>query len=205
MEKKKSMRIAILVNLLILILLSAAVPLPNYSSFAASNEKSDLVALKIQNDSTSTAYLWLDGPSFYYLVVKPGETKTYTVMRGEYFKDVSYCGARDSSIIDLSRHIRLVMPVCGANSRQSPSSPHVVNITNTIKIVKVTLTNEADSKVLAILTGPSTYVFSLDKEVSKDYTIAKGDYEVQYFACGAYSVKEFSAYHKSVLKFKCPK
>ena len=126
-------------------------------------------------------------------------------MRGEYFKDVSYCGARDSSIIDLSRHIRLVMPVCGANSRQSPSSPHVVNITNTIKIVKVTLTNEADSKVLAILTGPSTYVFSLDKEVSKDYTIAKGDYEVQYFACGAYSVKEFSAYHKSVLKFKCPK
>jgi len=205
MEKKRSKRIPIFISLIILVFLSAAIPLPNSAAIASAKEKSDLVALKIQNDSSSTAYLWLDGPTFYYFVVKPGETKTYTVLRGEYFKDVSYCGARDSSIVDLSRHTKLLMPVCGANSRQSPSSPHVVNITNTIKIVKVTLTNEADSRVLAILTGPSTYVFTLDKDASKDYTIAKGDYEVQYFACGAYSEKEWSAYHKSVLKFKCPK
>lgn len=205
MDKIKSKRIPILISLAILVFLSAAIPLPNSFAFTALNEKSDLVALKIQNDSSSNAYLWLEGPTFYYFVVRPGETKTYTVKRGEYFKDVSYCGATDSSIVDLSRHTKLVMPVCGANARQSPSSPHVVNITNTIKIVKVTLTNEADSKVLAILTGPSTYVFSLDKDASKDYTIAKGDYEVQYFACGAYSVKEWSAYHQSLLKFKCPK
>ena len=195
----------ILVNLLLLLLVTAAVPLPQSSSFTTNAEKSDLVALKVDNQSTSNAYLWLDGPSFYYLVVKPGESKTFTVMRGEYFKDVSYCGARDSSIIDLTKHTRLVMPVCGANSRQTPSSPHVVNITNTIKIVKVTLKNEAESKVLAILTGPSTYVFSLDKEASKDYTITKGDYEVQYYACGKYGVREFSAFHNGVLKFKCPK
>lgn len=205
MDKIKSKRIPILISLAILVFLSAAIPLPNSFAFTALNEKSDLVALKIQNDSSSNAYLWLEGPTFYYFVVRPGETKTYTVKRGEYFKDVSYCGATDSSIVDLSRHTKLVMPVCGANARQTPSSPHVVNITNTIKIVKVTLTNEADSKVLAILTGPSTYVFSLDKDASKDYTIAKGDYEVQYFACGAYSVKEWSAYHQSLLKFKCPK
>jgi hypothetical protein len=156
------------------------------------------------NQSSGYVYLWLNGPSFYYLAVKPGETKTYTVMRGEYFKDVSYCGARDSSIIDLTKYTKLLMPMCGANTRQSPSSPHVVNITNTIKIVKVTVKNEADSRVLAILTGPSTYVFSLDKEDSKDYTIAKGDYEVEYYACGKYGVREFSAFFNSVLKLKCP-
>ena len=195
----------ILVNLLLMLLVTAAAPLPQSTSFATNAEKSDLIALKVDNQSTSNAYLWLDGPSFYYLVVKPGESKTFTVMRGEYFKDVSYCGARDSSIIDLTKHTRLVMPVCGANSRQTPNSPHVVNITNTIKIVKVTVTNAAESKVLAILTGPSTYVFSLDKDASKDYTIAKGDYEVQYFACGKYGVREFSAFYNSVLKLKCPK
>ena len=194
-----------LVNLLLMLLVTAAVPLPQSTSFATNAEKSDLIALKVDNQSTSNAYLWLDGPSFYYLVVKPGESKTFTVMRGEYFKDVSYCGARDSSIIDLTKHTRLIMPVCGANSRQTPNSPHVVNITNTIKIVKVTVTNAAESKVLAILTGPSTYVFSLDKDASKDYTIAKGDYEVQYFACGKYGVREFSAFYNSVLKLKCPK
>jgi len=205
MDKIRSMRILIVISLIIMVFLTAAVPLPNSTAVAATNQKSDLVALKIQNDSSSTAYIWLDGTSFYYFVVKPEETKTFTVLRGEYFKDVSYCGARDSSIIDLTRHTKLLMPVCGANSRQTPSSPHVVNITNTIKIVKVTLTNEADSRVLAILTGPSTYVFSLDKDATQDYTIAKGDYEVQYFACGSYSEKEWSAYHNSLLKFKCPK
>jgi hypothetical protein len=205
MDRKKSLRVLILVNLLIMLLVTAAVPLPKSTSFGASNEKSDMVALRVDNHSTSIAYLWLDGPAFYYLVVNPGESKTFTVLRGEYDKDVSYCGAKDSSTIDLTKHTRLVMPVCGANSRQSPSSPHVVDITNTIKIVKITVTNDADSKALAILTGPSTYVFSLDKDVSKDYTIAKGDYEVQYFACGKYGVREFSAYFNSVLKIKCPK
>lgn len=205
MNRKRSLRGLILVNLLILVLMSAAVPLPNSVNFASTSEKSDLVALKVENDSTSYAYLWLDGPAFYYLVVKPGETKTFTVKRGEYFKKVSYCGAKDSSTIDLTKHTKLIMPVCGANTRQLSSSPHVVNITNTIKIVKVTVTNDSESKVLAILTGPSTYVFSLAKEESKDYTIAKGDYEVQYFACGKYGVREFSAFHNSVLKLKCPK
>jgi len=205
MIRKRSLRGVIMANILILVLMSAAVPLPNSVSLASTSEKSDLVALKVENDSTSYAYLWLNGPSFYYLVVKPGETKTFTVMRGEYFKDVSYCGARDSSIIDITKQTRLIMPVCGANTRQLSSSPHIVNITNTIKIVKVTVTNDSESRVLAILTGPSTYVFSLDKDVSKDYTIAKGDYEVQYFACGKYGVREFSAYHNGVLKLKCPK
>ena len=205
MATYKTKRYAFLISLVVLVFLSAAIPLPNSAALNSVNEKSDLVALKIQNGSSSYAYIWLEGPTFYYFAVKPGETKTYTVQRGEYFKEISYCGATDSSIIDLSLHTKLVLPVCGANTRQSPTSPHVVDITNTLKIVKVTLTNEADSRVLAILTGPSTYVFSLDKGSTKDYTIAKGDYEVQYFACGAYSEKEWSAYHKGVLKFKCPK
>jgi hypothetical protein len=204
MDNKKTMHMLIVVNLIVLVLITAAVPLPRSSSVASSSENSDLVSLKIVNQSSGYVYLWLNGPSFYYLAVKPGETKTYTVMRGEYFKDVSYCGARDSSIIDLTKYTKLLMPMCGANTRQSPSSPHVVNITNTIKIVKVTVKNEADSRVLAILTGPSTYVFSLDKEDSKDYTIAKGDYEVEYYACGKYGVREFSAFFNSVLKLKCP-
>jgi len=111
MDKKKSLRVLILANLLIMLLVTAAVPLPKFSSFATNGEKSDLIALRVDNYSTSNAYLWLDGPAFYYLVVKPGESKIFTVMRGEYFKDVSYCGARDSSIVDLTKYTRLIMPV----------------------------------------------------------------------------------------------
>jgi hypothetical protein len=195
----------VLIGLVIFTLLSAAVPLPASSNFASVNEKSDLVALKVVNDSTSTAYLWLDGPVFYYFVIPPDETRTFTIQRGEYDKDVSYCGARDSSTIDLTKHTKLILPVCGANALNEPTSPHVVNITNTLKIVKVTLTNELDSNVFAIFTGPSTYVFTFGRDESKDYTIAKGDYEIWYYACGKYGIREFSAFHNRIMKFKCPK
>ena len=195
----------VLIGLVIFTLLSAAVPLPASSNFASVNEKSDLVALKVVNDSTSTAYLWLDGPAFYYFVIPPDETRTFTIQRGEYDKDVSYCGARDSSTIDLTKHTKLILPVCGANALNEPTSPHVVNITNTLKIVKVTLTNELDSNVFAIFTGPSTYVFTFGRDESKDYTIAKGDYEIWYYACGKYGIREFSAFHNRIMKFKCPK
>ena len=202
MSKNKTL---VMISLMIFVLLTAAVQLPGSSNIASVNEKSDLVALKVENDSTSTAYLWLDGPSFYYFVIKPGETKTFTVERGEYDKEVSYCGARDTSTIDLTKHTKLLLPVCGANALNPPTSPHVVNITNTLKIVKVTLTNELDSNVFSIFTGPSTYVFTFGKDVSKDYTIAKGDYTIQYWACGKYGIREFTAYHNIVMKFKCPK
>jgi hypothetical protein len=205
MDKKKPAYMLIMVNLLILVMITAAVPFPHSASLASISGKSDLVSLKIVNESSGYVYLWLNGPSFYYFSVKPGETKIYTVMRGEYSKNVSYCGARDSSVIDLTKHTKLVMPICGANTRQSPNSPHVVDITNTIKIVKVTVENDADSRVLAILTGPSTYVFSLDRDEAKEYTIAKGDYEVKYFACGKFGVREFSAFFNSILRLKCPK
>jgi hypothetical protein len=205
MTTNKSKWTIILLAFVLLIVLTAAIPFPQSETLGSQNAKSDLVALKIQNDSSGYVYLWLQGPTFYYFPVKPGETVTYTILRGEYFQDLSYCGATDSSIVDLSRHTKMVMPVCGANTRQSPASPHVLDVTNTLKIVKVSLTNEADSRVLAILTGPSTYVFSLDRDATKEYTIAKGDYQVQFFACGAYAEKEWSAYHNSVLKFKCPK
>lgn len=205
MNTKRSFQGLILVNLLILLLMSAAAPLPNSDLLASSSGKSDLVTLKIVNDSTSYAYLWLDGPAFYYFAVKPDETKTFTVKRGEYDKEVSYCGAKDSSTIDLTKHTTLIMPVCGANTRQGSSSPHIINITNTIKIVKVTLKNDTTTSVLAIFTGPSTYVFSLAKEEEKDYTIARGNYDVQYYACGKDRIRKFFAYHNRVLKFECPK
>jgi hypothetical protein len=205
MDRKRLLHVLVLVNLLIFIFLTAAVPSPNSAGFASVHEKSDLVALKVENKSSSTAYLWLDGPAFYYLAVKPDESKTITVLRGEYDEDVSYCGVRESTTIDLTKHTRLILPVCGANALKSPSSPNVINITNTIKIVKVTVKNDTDSRVLAILTGPSTYVFLLNKDEEQDYTIAKGDYDVRYYACGKVGVREFSAFYNSLLKFRCPK
>lgn len=191
--------------MLVVVFTSAAIPLPDASFHAASTEKSELVAFTVVNDSSGYVYLWLNGPTFYYMSVKSGEIKTFTVMRGEYIQDVYYCGATTSSIVDLTIQTKLIMPVCGGRATQAARSPHVIDVTETIRIVPVTVENEADSRVLAILTGPSTYVFSLQVDEAKDYTIAKGEYKVQYYACGKYGERKFFASKGSTLTLTCPK
>lgn len=199
------MLVLVFACILVVVFTSAAIPLPNASIHAAPTGKSDLVAFTVINDSSGYVYLWLDGPTFYYMAVKSGEIKTFTVMRGEYFQDVYYCGATTSSIVDLTIQTKLILPVCGGRATQAAKSPHVIDVTETIRIVPVTVENEAESRVLAILTGPSTYVFSLQVDEAKDYTIAKGEYKVQYYACGKYGERKFFANKGSTLTLTCPK
>jgi hypothetical protein len=45
MDNKKTMHMLIVVNLIVLVLITAAVPLPRSSSVASSSENSDLVSL----------------------------------------------------------------------------------------------------------------------------------------------------------------
>jgi hypothetical protein len=99
----------------------------------------------------------------------------------------------------------MIMPVCGGHAGQAATSPYVVDLSEIIKIVKVTVENDSETRLLAILTGPATYVFLIDEGDSKDYTIAKGDYSVQYYACGTVGYKDYYAYHGSKLSLSCPK
>lgn len=207
MNKQKGVRLSRTFYFFLIALLVCIALAPVYirPALAAADEKTGPVGLTVENRSSGYVYLWLEGPSFYYLVVKPGETKIFTVMRGEYFQTVRACGDTASHIVDISKQTRMIMPVCGANAKQAGTSPYVVDLSQIIKIVKVTVKNESDTRMLAILTGPSTYVFTLDKGVSKDYTIAKGEYTVQFYACGRYGYKNFVAYQGSSLEISCPK
>jgi hypothetical protein len=172
---------------------------------AAILEKSELVALTIENRSSGIVYLWLDGVAFYYFAIDPGETIMYTVARGEYYQKVRACGDTAESIVDITKRTRMIMPVCGGHAGQAATSPYVVDLSEIIKIVKVTVENDSETRLLAILTGPATYVFLIDEGDSKDYTIAKGDYSVQYYACGTVGYKDYYAYHGSKLSLSCPK
>jgi hypothetical protein len=198
----KKISVIVFTSMLVVLLTSAAVPLPGMAAVTA--EKSDLVNFKVVNKSSGYVYLWLDGPAFYYFAVKPEETGTFTVLRDEYSLDVRYCGARTSSTADLTLHTTMIMPVCGGRATQAAKSPHVVDVTEAIKIVPVSVENEATTRVLAILTGPSTYVFLLDKDESKDYTIAKGEYNVKYYACGKVGARKWFAQKNQRLRLTCP-
>lgn len=206
MKTKTSLRFMMLVGLAVVILLSAAAPLPGRGLSFATSEPADLVRLTVENRTTGYMYMWLKGPQFYYLVIKPESTAVFTVEPGTYTQTVRACGDSASKSITIDTHTRQIMPVCGANAKNATETGSAVyDLSNLIKIVRVTIDNESETNLVAILTGPATYVFTVLEKKENVYTIAKGKYQVQYWACGKYATRTWTAYSDAKLKLECPK
>ena len=197
MHLRKPTHLLILLAMVLALAISAAAP-------GAARAQTDLVRLTVENRTSSVMYLYLTGPNIYNLRIEAEETAIYTVERGEYNYRQYACGATTQSVLDLSTQQKLIMPVCGGRAVTEGNAPGTVDLSEELKIVSFSLTNDTNTNLLAIFTGASTYVFLLDPDETKDYTIAKGEYDIQYFACGGVKTVAFESYKGSKLKLACP-
>ena len=206
MKVKFSLRFAMLLGLASIILLTAAVPFPGRGVSFATTEPVDLVRLTVENRTTGYMYMWLKGPQSYYFVIKPESTSHFTIEPGSYRQQVRVCGDTASKSVVIKTHTRMIMPMCGTNAKNATSGGGAVyDLSNLIKIVRVTVDNESDTNLFTILTGPATYVFTVNEDDENVYTIAKGKYQVRYWACGESATKTWKAYADAKLKLDCPK
>lgn len=166
--------------------------------------KSDLIRLTINNRNTDPMYLRLTGPTFYYLSVEDETRTSFTIERGEYDYSLTACGATTTGTLDLSSNKILVMPICGGNAGASSKDPDKVDLSVEHKLVRVSVENETSGRALVILTGPTTYVFSLDKDKTYTYTVIRGEYDVQYYACSRYATRNWTAQKDHKLIINCP-
>jgi hypothetical protein len=182
MDKKKLF--TILSVLLISLLLMAAAP-------AA---RSELVALTISNESNDYVTFKLQGPAYYFLMVKPGETTTYTIKRGEYTQKFYSCGAFVDTNLDLTKKQSIYVPPCGEKAFSvDKASSNKVDGGQLIKLVKVTFENDTNYNLVLYLSGTSEYVFFIRSGDEVSYTISKTDYyEVTQWGCP--TVKHFNYY-----------
>lgn len=204
MTRARSLQILILVSLIAVFLVTAAAPAPASGLTAAVNARSEFVRLTVDNRTSGPIYLRLRGPAFYYLRVDAESSEVFTVKRGEYESSITVCGVTKTGDLDMSTQKKLVMPVCGGRAPAAQSASRKIDLSEQFKIVPATVINEADTQVLAVLTGAGTYVFLLDKDAERDVTIAKGDYDVKIYACRAVKTIEFSSYKNSKLVLRCP-
>ena len=200
--KNRLLHLIILLGVVAALLTTAAAPSPVRGSVTA---RSDLVRLTVENRSSGSLFVWLTGPAVYYFEVKSGETELFAVSRGEYSYRFRACGDTVSGTLDLSIQRKLVMPVCGGRATSETKATGTVDVSSQIKIVKFSVENDASTRALVIMTGPTTYVFTFERDEEKDYTIAKGDYTVQVFACGRVGTRNFSAFKGKTLVLTCPK
>jgi hypothetical protein len=149
-------------------------------------------------------YLRLTGSSFYYLSVEDETRTNFTIERGEYDYSLTACGATTTGTLDLSNNKTLVMPICGGNAGASSKDSDKVDLSVEHKLVRVSVENETSGRALVILTGPTTYVFSLDKDKTYTYTVVRGEYDVQYYACGRYATRTWTAQKDHKLIIDCP-
>lgn len=206
MKVKTSLRFVLVLSLASIILLTAAVPFPGRGVTAATLEPEKLVRLTVENRTTGTMYMWLAGPQSYYFVVKPESTSHLTIEPGSYRQTVRVCGDTASKSVEIKTHTRMIMPMCGANAKNATETGAAVyDLSNLIKIVRVTIVNESTTNLFTILTGPATYVFTVSEDDENVYTIAQGKYQVKYWACGEYATRTWTAYSDAKLKLECPK
>ncbi|NUM45832.1 MAG: hypothetical protein HUU38_14100 [Anaerolineales bacterium] len=166
--------------------------------------KSERVKFTVENNSNKVLTLRMTGPESLYLVVEAGETEVFTPLRGEYEITMFSCGAYADDELDLTTIKTLVVPACGSSG--PPKSDKKIDASDTIKLVKITIENDAtNSTMVVVMTGPGTYVFSFKAGQKASYTVPRGDYKVTYYACNSSATRNFTAKANKVLELSCPK
>lgn len=204
MQKKWSPKVIILFSIIFSLFLTAAIPTPFQSALAGINEKQSQLRLTVENKTTNYLYLKLDGDVDYWFSVKAKDEEIFAVNRGVYNLTVYACGSYGKMSLDMRSKKTLIMPVCGGNAKTAAKGAGVVDLSTLIKIVKVSFTNKALTDMLVILTGRSTYVFTLKKGKTYSYTIAKGHYTLEYWACSRSAIRSYNASKGKTLTLTCP-
>jgi hypothetical protein len=198
MKQVWNFRALVLLGLLAAMLVSAALPL------TTARAQVDQVRLKVDNRNSKQITIQLNGPAYYYFKVDGKEKATFAVNRGVYKYILTGCGMRTSGSLDLSVNKTLVMPVCGGSASNQTRDPNRIDLGKVLKVVNIKVENLTEGFSQIILTGPSTYVFTLKTDALKNYSVARGEYDVKVYACGGWFTREFTADKDAKLKIRCP-
>lgn len=187
-------------SLIIILAIAILAAIPSQDVLAASR----MVELTVDNRANNGITLYLEGPYRYTLKVAGKSTEEFKVNTGTYKYTILGCGMSGQNTLSITGNTLLINPVCGGNVRTVPKDSSKVNIGVQIKVVPVTISNDLNYRATIILTGPHTYVLTLNSDQDLKVTIGKGVYNVRYYACGVFINREFNAYKNATLNLHCP-
>jgi hypothetical protein len=198
MKKVWNLRFLVLVGLVAVMLVSAAAPVMTVRA------EVDQVRLKVDNRNSKQITIQLNGPAYYYFKIDGKEKMTFAVNRGVYKYILTGCGMRTSGSLDLSVNKTLIMPVCGGSASNQTRDPNRIDLGKVLKVVNVKIENLTEGNSQIVMTGPSTYVFTLKTDAIKNVSLARGEYQVKIYACGGVFSRKFTADKDAKLNIRCP-
>ena len=156
----------------------------------------------ITNGNPKTVYVTLKGPKTYNFRVAGNTTSVYSVTNGEYTYTLSACEISVVGKIDLTKYQVMNIPVCGASASGS-ADEHQVYISLS-DIVRVGFANHTSTGLAVLLKGPRGYSLYLPGGTTKTFSILRGKYSYEYFACGKTFKGKFEATNKTKVDLSCP-
>lgn len=196
MKNYRSIRNLFNIGILLVFMFSSLVPV---TATLAAPAQAKLVVI---NRSGTSLHIFLSGPATYRLSIGAGQTKTYAVNRGVYKMTASGCGMTATGKLDMSINRNLILPICGG--RVPVNDPHTIDLGKLLKIVLIEVINKSTGVATVVFKGPSVYMFTLQKNADKDFTIAKGDYKLTIYACGKTFKRNFRADKGKKFTITCP-
>ena len=195
MRKKWNFRFLVLIGMLAVMLASVTM---------TATAQVDQVRLRVDNRNDKRITIQLNGPAYYYFKIDGKEKMTFAVNRGVYKYIMTGCGMRTTGTLDLSVNKRLVMPVCGGSASNQAKDPNRIDLGKLLKVVNIKIENLTEGSSYIVMTGPSTYTFTLNTDATKNVTVARGDYKVKVYGCSVVFTRNFTADKDAKLKISCP-
>ncbi|GAB4396671.1 MAG: hypothetical protein OHK0052_18250 [Anaerolineales bacterium] len=195
----KKMHLVVLVVMLTSLFLIAAAPM-------AQPQKPDLIRLMVDNRSEKLLTIILEGPKRYLFYVGSETDKTFTPERGEYRYTITACGVTVKGKMDLTTNKKIVMPACSNGLGGKGYNPNRINLSEKIKLVKMSIKNETGGYIRLVLRGPNTHTWEFKTGETKKLSLARGSYTYTVYGCGGTfeSRKAVKVLSNTVLSIKCP-
>lgn len=203
MKKLTPIRLSIFVVVLAIIMIVLA--LPN-DGVLASDGKPSIVRFTVINYSQHPFTMNAYGPEDYTFEVAPYSKRNWVVPRGTYSFVMTACNHTSSGTLDLNIYQIMHVPICGGAAGKKGEKPHNIDVSDYIKMVRITIRNKINEPVrLYLRTLDNHYYLNLDPFEKTTLVVPRDRYVYSFLACNELQAGYYEARVAVPLDLKCKK
>jgi len=203
MKKVTFIRLSVFIAVLAALVIAVALPA---DSVMAGDAKPPNVRFTIINYSHQPFSINLYGPEQLSYTVAPYSKQVAFVQRGTYSFTMEACKQTSSGSLNLNIYQIMHVPICGGTLKPKGEKDHQVDVSDYIKMVKITIRNKTwESVRLYLRTLDNHYYLNLEPQEVTTLVVPRDRYVYSFVACNDLEAGYYEARVYQPLDLKCTK
>jgi hypothetical protein len=201
MKKLTPVRLSIFVVVLAIVMVALALPGENA---LAGEGKPPNVRFTVINYSQHPFSMNAYGPETYTFEVAPYSKGIWIVPRGTYSFVMTACNHTSTGTLNLNIYQIMHVPVCGGNAGGKGEKHHNIDVSDYLKMVRITIRNKINQPVrLYLRTLDNHYYLNLDPFEKTTLIVPRDRYVYSFLACNELQSGYYNARVAIPLDLKC--